>query len=124
MISVTLHFENHQQMVAALTAVYPDTDFGQKAEAEAPKPLTAPADPKPAVAPSGAIAVAGSTATTTDTKSTTEVSYDQVKAAILKVVTGKGNGAATAVLAQFGVTKGPALKAEQYAAVIAACEAA
>lgn len=61
----------------------------------------------------------------TDAGSTppTEVTYDQVKAAILKVVTSKGNEAATKVLAQFGVAKGPALKPEQYVAVVAACEA-
>lgn len=61
----------------------------------------------------------------TDAGSTppSEVTYDQVKAAILKVVTSKGNEAATQVLKQFGVAKGPALKPEQFGAVIAACEA-
>ena len=56
--------------------------------------------------------------------SPSEVSYDQVKAAITKLVSVKGNDAAAAVLASFGVKRGPALAPGQYAAVVAACEAA
>lgn len=89
-------------------------------QAEAPKAeATKPAPVEPVSAAPKAEA-----ATPAETAPTTEVTYDQVKAAILKVVTTKGNEAAAAVLEQFGVKKGPALKAEQYAAVVAACEAA
>lgn len=48
-----------------------------------------------------------------------EVTYDQVKPLILKVNTTKGRDAATALLAEFGVTRGPELKPEQFAKFIA-----
>ena len=50
--------------------------------------------------------------------------YDSVVSAINKLAKGKGRDAAVAVLSKFGVTRGPELKPEQYADVIATCEAA
>jgi hypothetical protein len=50
--------------------------------------------------------------------------YPSVVSAINKLAQGKGRDAAVAVLSKFGVTRGPELKPEQYAAVIAACEEA
>ena len=57
-------------------------------------------------------------------KSDATVSYDQVKVAILAMVKAKGSAAATELLKAFGVTKGPELKADQYAAVLASFKAA
>lgn len=50
--------------------------------------------------------------------------YTTVVSAINKLAQGKGRDAAVAVLSKFGVTRGPELKPEQYAAVIAECETA
>lgn len=50
--------------------------------------------------------------------------YPSVVSAINKLAQGKGRDAAVAVLSKFGVTRGPELKPEQYAAVIAECEKA
>ncbi len=50
--------------------------------------------------------------------------YPSVVSAINKLAQGKGRDAAVAVLSKFGVTRGPELKPEQYAAVITACEEA
>lgn len=50
--------------------------------------------------------------------------YPSVVSAINKLAQGKGRDAAVAVLSKFGVTRGPELKPEQYAAVIAECETA
>lgn len=52
------------------------------------------------------------------------IPYETVAAAITNLVKVKGRDAGLAVLKSFGVAKGPELKPEQYAAVIAACEAA
>lgn len=54
-------------------------------------------------------------AKTADTK-TADITYDQIKPLILKVNTTKGRDAATSLLAEFGVTRGPELKPEQFAA--------
>lgn len=50
--------------------------------------------------------------------------YTTVVSAINKLAQGKGRDAAVAVLSKFGVTRGPELKPEQYADVIASCEEA
>ena len=50
--------------------------------------------------------------------------YTSVVSAINKLAQGKGRDAAVAILSKFGVTRGPELKPEQYAAVIAECETA
>ena len=53
-----------------------------------------------------------------------EVTFDNVKDAVLGVSRVYGRDAAVAVLAQFGATKvGPQIKEEDYAAVVAACKA-
>ena len=53
-----------------------------------------------------------------------EVTFDNVKDAVLGVSRVHGRDAAVAVLAQFGATKvGPQIKEEDYAAVVAACKA-
>ena len=49
--------------------------------------------------------------------------YDSVVSAINKLAKGKGRDAAVGVLSKFGVARGPELKPEQFAAVIAECEA-
>jgi len=50
-----------------------------------------------------------------DTKAA-DVTYDTIKPLIIKYNQVKGRDAATALLAEFNVTRGPELKAEQYAA--------
>lgn len=50
--------------------------------------------------------------------------YEQVAEAIKNVAKGKGREVAVAILAQFGVSKGPDLKPEQYADVLAVANAA
>lgn len=50
--------------------------------------------------------------------------YTSVVSAINKLAQGKGRDAAVAILSKFGVTRGPELKPEQYAAVITECETA
>ncbi len=57
-------------------------------------------------------------------KSETAVTYDDVKALVLRVSKDKGRDAAVAVLSGFGVTKAPELKPEQYADAVAQFKAA
>lgn len=113
-----------QELVAALNAA---SLHGKEAEksvpvakptvapkpvAKAPAPVAKPA-PKP-VAKAAPVADEG------------EVTYDQVKAAILALgnAEGKGRPVVTAVLEQFGVIKGPELQAEQYVEALEALTAA
>lgn len=51
------------------------------------------------------------------------VDYEQVKAAILRLSKEKGREPTVALLQRHGVTKGPDLKAEQYAQVVADIDA-
>ena len=50
--------------------------------------------------------------------------YTAVSKAIQAVATAKGRAAAVTVLGKFSVARGPELKPEQYAGVIAACNEA
>lgn len=52
------------------------------------------------------------------------VTYQEAASAITKLAAAKGRPAAAAVLAEFGVAKLPEAKADQYAAIKAAAEAA
>lgn len=84
---------------------------------------TAPAADVPSktgAAPSQPAASAG-TQQRASTAATEPIAYDQVRKAILKL-SAKDRDAAVAVLSGFGVTKGPDLKPEQYAAVLARIE--
>ena len=64
-------------------------------------------------------------ATAEETASPTPgTTYDEVKRAIVKMSGLKGRDQVVAVLGQFGATKGPDLKPEQYADFIAQAEAA
>lgn len=88
--------------------------------APAPAPKTAPkpvakAAPKPAPKPAPAEAEDDGA----------EVSYEDVKALILELgnTAGKGRPAVAAVLAEFGVEKGPELQPDQYAEALEALKA-
>lgn len=50
--------------------------------------------------------------------------YKEVSDAIVGLANAKGRGAAIAILEQFGIAKLPEAKADQYAAIISACEEA
>jgi hypothetical protein len=104
---------------APLKTVAESAPTADTAASPAPASTAATPDPKPAAAsPQKETAAASPAAEAGAT------SYDQVKALILKLSKEKGGDAARAVLAAFGVTKGPELKAAQYAEVVTHCEAA
>jgi ABC-type uncharacterized transport system involved in gliding motility auxiliary subunit len=94
-----------------------------KTEAPAPTSRTAevekPAAPEKKVEPSTTTQVADAPAASDST-----ATYQDAAAAITKLSRTKGRDAAVAVLQQFGATKLPDVKPEQFAAVVAAAEAA
>lgn len=97
--------EKAQAEVAQNTA---SSKLISSAEAVVEKPAPAPEAPTPEAA--GAADVA--------------VTYQATADAVTKLARTKGREAAVAVLKTFGATKLPDVKPEQFAAVIAACEAA
>lgn len=85
-----------------------------------PVPSPAPAAPSPAPAaqvetkkPEAEQPKEEAKAAKTDTAAA--VTYDQIKPLIIKLNTTKGREAAAGLLAEFGVTRGPELKPEQFA---------
>lgn len=91
----------------------------------APAPVSAPAVDKAPPPAKDKPAAEVKTDTTAKEKpveeaKATEVTYDQIKPLIIKVNTTKGREAATKLLADFGVARGPDLKPEQYADFFAA----
>ena len=75
-------------------------------------PAAVPANAKPAAKPP-----APTPAAEAEIASAPEATYDDVKRAIIEVSKAKGRDAAVALLAEFGATKAPDLKPEQYAAL-------
>jgi hypothetical protein len=88
--------------------------------------------PKATVGVNGASSTPGQTSPTADAAAqdpaagaaptapaAASVSYDEVKAAILKLSQAKGREQVVAALTEFGVAKGPELKPEQFAGFIA-----
>jgi len=81
----------------------------------APAPSTEPPAPPPPTAPAAPASSAADEAPGQE-----PVSYAQVADAVLALVKARGRGAAVAVLQAQGVARAPDLKAERYAATLAA----
>lgn len=125
MFPVTITVHNDAQLNAILAAM------GKDLQPEAPKPAQtekpaqtkaqttkAKDDPKPDAAPSSKESTAASES------DTEQPSYQDVAALITKVSRNVGRDAAVELLDSFGAKRGPDLKPEQYADVIAACKKA
>lgn len=82
-------------------------------KSEAPKPVPAVATPSATEVPAPA-----ETATASPSEDK-PIDYATVKAAVMGLVKSKGGDVVAQLLGEFGVTKGPDLKVEQYAAVLA-----
>lgn len=139
MFPVTITVHNDAQLNAILAAM------GKDLQPETPKPTQtekpaqakaqtskAKADPKPDAAPSSEPAQTQSDNSETSSKEsmqasesdTEPLSYQDVAALITKVSRTVSREAAVDLLAEFGAKRGPDLKPEQYADVVAACEKA
>jgi hypothetical protein len=86
-------------------------------EVPAPKPQARSAAPTAPTSPTAEAAPAVAPETTAP--ETSAPTYDDVKRAIIDVSKAKNYDGALALLKEFGVTKGPDLKPEQYGAVVA-----
>lgn len=112
----------------AATAPVADKPKATKPKAE-PKPQVAEAaEGNDAAASSAPASPAAPAASSTDSEQPAAdapaVTIADVNAAIIGLAKAKGRDAAVAVLKDFGVAKAPELKADQYAAVVAAAKKA
>lgn len=82
-------------------------------------PVPSPAPAAPSAAPVSVTEVKKPAAEQpkeeTKAETPTAVTYEQIKPLIIKLNTTKGREAAAGLLAEFGVTRGPELKPEQFA---------
>lgn len=85
---------------------------------EATNPGSDPASTPESAAPTSDTGPSATTDASPSEPDAEEVTYDAVKALILKVSGAKGRDAAAAVLTELGVAKGPDLKPEQYAEAV------
>jgi hypothetical protein len=135
MFPVTITIKNATQLNAVMAILDPDNNeyARQKAIESEPKAefvgervQLAKADPKPAAAAKSATPPEQSApaATTADSSSEAHATYEQAAQAITALSRAKGRDAAVAVLSQFGASKLPDVKPDQFAAVVAAAEKA
>jgi hypothetical protein len=131
MFPVTITIKNATQLNAVMAILDPDNNeyARQKAIESEPKAgvqIAQAKDPKPAAAASSATPPEQSApaATTAESRSETPATYEQAAKAITALSRAKGRDAAVAVLSQFGASKLPDVKPDQFAAVVAAAEKA
>ena len=101
--------------VAAVAAEAPKKEKG-KATVPANGASSTSAETSPAT---GAAAQTPAAESAPTAPAAASVTYDEVKAAILKLSQAKGREQVVAALTEFGVAKGPELKPEQFAGFIA-----
>lgn len=137
-ITVTLHNPAQLNAVMAILGADPVAAPVAAPVADKPKATKPKAEPKPQVAEAaeGNDAAASSAPATTAAPAASSTDSEQpagdapaiaiadVNAAIIGLAKAKGRDAAVAVLKEFGVAKAPELKADQYAAVVAAAKKA
>lgn len=139
MFPVTITVHNDAQLNAILAAMGKDFQPEAPKPAQTEKPAQTKAqttkvkdDPKPDAAPSSEPAQTQSDNSENSSKESTaanesdteQPSYQDVAALITKVSRNVGRDAAVELLESFGAKRGPDLKPEQYADVVAACEKA
>jgi hypothetical protein len=131
MVRITLEFDDLDTAVSALNQLHRKADGKviaaveteavevkkpQKAEAKKPE-AAAPTPTAPVTATPSLPEVAPPTPALESPSDAIE--YSVVKKAVLDIIKVKGNSAVESLLAEFGVKSGPALKPDQYPAVLA-----